>query len=67
MEICRKGIYMAIDVKRLVDGEDVICDKCQKGKMKPRFTDEPKKASSFVCPECGMIIRLNFKMPKLSD
>ena len=65
--ICQKGIYMAIDVTRLMKGEDVNCDKCKKGKMKPRFTDEPQKASSFVCSECGMIIRLNFKMPKPSD
>ena len=58
---------MAIDARRLMNGDKVICDKCHKGEMKPRFTDDPTKASSFVCSECGMIVRLNFKMPKPSD
>ncbi len=58
---------MAIDARRLLNGEEVICDKCHKGRLKPRFTDDPTKASSFVCPECGTIVRYNFKSKKPSE
>ena len=55
---------MDIDVNRLINGDEVVCDLCHRGKMKPMYTDDTKKAHLFACDECGSTIHLYFKMPK---
>lgn len=53
---------MAIDIKKLLKGEYVPCDKCEKGQFIPRYNTTPDKASQFTCKECGNLLILQKKM-----
>ena len=44
---------MGIDIKKLIRGERVVCDTCNKGVLVPQFGSSAAKASQFICTECG--------------
>ncbi len=58
---------MAIDYKKLLNGESVLCPVCGKGQLQSDTGKPPSKTRRFVCDYCNERTILNVKMKKPSE
>lgn len=54
-----KEMSLAEILKRLKNGEKVVCPACNKGILIPIGTDNATKAHSFKCDKCSELIIIN--------
>lgn len=58
---------MAIDYKKLINGESVLCPTCGKGHLQSDTGEPANRAKRFVCDYCKEKTILNVKMKKPSE
>lgn len=47
-------VFSGNRIKELLSGEEMICDKCKKGVLTPKFASIPLSIQNeFICNKCG--------------